>query len=408
MSYREIDMIEVKEILTRLAKGEAKSRISSSLGVHRRTIRRYLKALRRLGIDPERDGLEAITNELIEKIMEGEGKRNTGVTSPTKEVLLPLKSRIENYLEEGLTGAKILQILRREGIEVSMPSFYRFLEAECSSWVRRRITVRLPETEPGDYAQCDFERLGRIYDEDTKRERLVYAFIMVLCFSRHQYVHVSFKQDLGAVIKGCEGAFRYFGGIPRRLIFDNLKPVINKSNRYNPTINRAFLEYSQHRGFIIDPAPAGMPTGKPHVERVISYVRENFFMGESFVSLKDMQERVIDWCSNIAGRRIHQTTMQKPIEVFERIERERLKPYPGDRYDIPFWGVCKVHPDHHIRFLRSLYSLPTEYIGKEVLIRGDSALVKVYYKDKLVKIHSRVAEGKRRTDFNDYPQELTP
>jgi hypothetical protein len=78
------------------------------------------------------------------------------------------------------------------------------------------------------------------------------------------------------------------------------------------------------------------------------------------------------------------------------------------RYDIPYWSVCKVHPDHHIRFKNSLYSVPTKYISKTVDVRGDSALVKIYHKGALIKIHKRMGSGKRSTDFDDYPQKLAP
>jgi hypothetical protein len=94
--------------------------------------------------------------------------------------------------------------------------------------------------------------------------------------------------------------------------------------------------------------------------------------------------------------------------VFEAVEKTVLKPYPDKRYDIPYWAVCKVLPDHHIRFLNSLYSLPTKYISKSVEVRGDCALVKIYFKASIIKIHKRAEPGKRSTDFDDYPAELTP
>jgi hypothetical protein len=144
------------------------------------------------------------------------------------------------------------------------------------------------------------------------------------------------------------------------------------------------------------------------VENNVSYVRSNFFKGESFISLDDCQERAIDWCTNVAGVRIHGTTRLRPIDVFSESEKEKLNPYDGTRYDIPYYASPMVHPDHHISFKKSLYSLPTKYIGKHVDVRGDSALVKIYFKDELIKIHPRMPEGKRSTDFSDYPAEISP
>jgi len=149
-------------------------------------------------------------------------------------------------------------------------------------------------------------------------------------------------------------------------------------------------------------------TDKPIVERMVPYVRDNFFKGESFISIEDCQERAIDWCTNIAGKRIHNTTRKIPVDVFTSIERDCLIPLKDERYDVPYWSICKVHPDHHIRFKNSLYSVPTKYISKGVEVRGDSALVKIYHEGSLIKIHKTALAGKRSTDFSDYPETLTP
>lgn len=398
-------MTEIKEILLRAAKGQPVRSISRALGIHRDTIKKYISISLELGVDPAKD---SVKDELIEKIRSEVTTVPKSFSVPRDDILLPHTKRIEACLEKGLKGSKILTLLRRDGIEVGESSFYRFINTRCENYIKKNITVRLPETEPGKYSQADFGYMGMIWDEETGRTRKVHALIITLCCSRHMYVYLTFKQDIRAVIEGFEAAWGYFGGITVIVIIDNLKPAIDKSDRYNPKINRQFLEYAQDRGFIVDPANSGHPKGKPIIERAVPYVRDNFFKGESFISLNDCRERALDWCTNIAGLRIHGTTQKIPIEVFETSEKANLMPYPENRYDIPFWAVCKVHPDHHIRFGNSLYSVPTKYISKTVDVRGDSALVKIYHKGALIKIHKRMGPGKRSTDFDDYPAELTP
>lgn len=78
-----------------------------------------------------------------------------------------------------------------------------------------------------------------------------------------------------------------------------------------------------------------------------------------------------------------------------------------ERFEIPKWGTVKVHPDHHIRFCNALYSLPTEYIGKKVDIRADSKLMRIYHQGEVIKTHPIMAEGKRSTDYEDYPKHKT-
>lgn len=123
---------------------------------------------------------------------------------------------------------------------------------------------------------------------------------------------------------------------------------------------------------------------KPIVERAVPYVRDNFFAGENFISLEDGRDRAVCWCTDVAGKRIHGATRNIPAQVFEEVEKGSLKSYPDDRYDIPYWAVCKVHPDHHIKFKNSLYSIPTKFIGKSMEVKGDSALVKIYYKGSVI------------------------
>ena len=405
MVYREVHMTEIREILLRVKREESVRSISKTLGIHRKTINKYLSLCLDLGIDPKAD---AITDELTSKIRERLAPGSKSSHIPRDDILLPYKDRIEDYLEKGIKGSKILILLKRDGIEVGDSSFYRFINTRCENYIRKNITVRLPETEPGKYSQADFGYMGLIWDEESGRMRKTHGLILTLCHSRHMYVYLTFSQDIRAVIEGFEAAWGYFGGITVIVIIDNLKPAIDKSDRYDPKINRQFLEYAQNRGFIVDPANSGHPKGKPIVEREVPYVRDNFFKGENFISLDDGRERAVDWCSNTAGKRIHGTTQKIPARVFESIEKAALAPCPGKRYDIPYWAVCKVHPDHHIRFKNSLYSLPTKYISKSVEVKGDSALVKIYFKGSLVKIHKRMGPGKRSTDFDDYPKDLTP
>jgi transposase len=400
-------MVEIKEILTRLASGHSIRSVSNALGIHRDTIRHYLSLATEFGFVKSSKG--SITDDLVSKVRQCLfSSYNTNNLCPRNSLLLPVKDKIDQYLNQGLKGSKIVMLLSRQGVNVTSDSFYRFVKDNCDSYRRKNITVRLPETDPGQYAQADFGLLGRLFDRDTDKERAVHALVITLCYSRHMFVFITFKQDISAVIAGFEAAWAYFGAVVLLVIVDNCKPAVKTPDRTDPVINRSFLEYAQFRGFTVDPANIGHAKGKPIVERMIPYVRDNFFRGEKFIDINDCNNRAVAWCTNTAGTRIHGTTCKVPIIVFEEIEKKSLIPYGYDRYDICLWAVCKVHPDHHIRFGNSLYSLPTKYIGKSVEVKGDSALVKIYHKGALIKVHKTVEDGKRSTDFEDYPAELTP
>ena len=407
MAYRKVSMIEIKEILLRIAKGQSKRGIRKDLSVHGLTINRYIEEAKCLGINPQECEVSQITDNLCSAIARNTTTTPKAAAYPRDITLLPVKDRIEAYLKDGVTKAKIRRLLGRDGIKISESSFARFVKAHFNH-LDKNITVRLPESPTAKYAQADFGRLGKLWDGPAKKYRIAWAFIVTLAFSRLMFVHITFKLDTRAVIEGLEAAWGYFGGTAEILIVDNLAPVVDKADRYNPRINKTFMEYAQHRGFIVDPTNSGHARGKPIIENNVAYVKKNFFAGETFISLEDCQERAIDWCTNIAGNRIHGTTRQRPVDLIEEAEKDKLAPYDGIRYDTPYFARPTVHTDHHISFKKSLYSLPTKYIGKTVDIKGDSALVRIYFKEELIKTHPRMPEGKRSTDYSDYPEQITP
>ena len=146
---------------------------------------------------------------------------------------------------------------------------------------------------------------------------------------------------------------------------------------------------------------------KPKVERAVQYARGNFFAGEHFAGLADAQARAEAWCRDVAGLRIHGTIATRPAEVFAACEAGALLPAPGQPYDVPVFARVKVHRDFHVEVGRALYSAPKEYLGCHLDARADSALVKLYCRGQLVKVHPRQQPGRRSADPADLPAEKT-
>jgi hypothetical protein len=157
------------------------------------------------------------------------------------------------------------------------------------------------------------------------------------------------------------------------------------------------------RGLLVDPARVRKPKDKARVERQVPYARDNWFEGESFAGLIEARDSARHWCLQIAGTRVHGTTRRVPREVYEAEERSHMLPPPEAPFDVPHWGKATVHADHHIQFLKALYSAPHLYLHKEVRVRADKTLVRIYVGTELVKTHPRMPPGGRATDPNDYP-----
>ena len=404
MAYRELGVIELREVWRRYSAGDGVRAIARGTGVDRKTVAKYVVAAVAVGLHR---GAPSPTDEQLAAFVSRLRAMPVGRPAERAERLAPYQPQIQTWLAEGLRLTKIHRRLREQGVGIPYSSLHRFAQAHCG-FGTPTVTVRVADPPPGEAAEVDFGLLGLWPDPTTGARRRVYGFLVTLAFSRYAFLWVAVRQDLPTVLAGLEAAWDFFQGVVRRLVVDNLKPVITRADRYTPTIDRVFLEYAQHRGFLVDPAVPRHATGKPKVERGIPYVRQDFFRGETFRDLEDMQARAGRWCRDLAGTRVHGTTRRAPRVVFETEEQPVLVPLAPEPFDRPTWARCTVHPDHHIQFQRALYSVPTRYIGDEVDVRGDSRLVRIYLHGELLKVHPPQPPGGRATDYTDYPAALTP
>ena len=406
MGYREVSVYEIKEVL-RLWLGKPGFReISRLSSVDRKTVRRYVDAAVAAGLNPD-GGTEQLTDDLIGAVVEAVRPVRPNGHGQAWDLLASHHEFLKAKVDENLKLTKVHDLFtRRARQQVPYITLYRYCTThfDCGGAGR---TVRVADCKPASELQVDFGRMGMVPDLDSGRNRLAWALIFVSVFSRHMFVFLTFRQTLEMVIGGFELAWDFFGGVFKVVIPDNLKAIVNDADPTSPRLNDAFLEYSQSRGFVVDPARVRHPKDKPRVERMVPFVRESYFKGERFVDLADAQARAEQWCLNRAGLRIHGTTQRRPLEVFESEEKALLLPAPVAVYDLPSYGEPKVHPDHHIEVERALYSVPGDLIGHRVKSRADRHLVKIYFRGQLIKTHPRQPAGGRSTDPDDLPQEKT-
>ena len=407
MAYREVRVVDYVEVVRRWLAGDGIRSVARGTGLDRKTVRRILRAAERLGLKP--GGPVPDEHTVAALIGEVRGVQAPAEPGETERILLPHQERIRNWLQEDkLLLTRVHDLLTRDGILVPYISLYRFARKRCEFGGSPSVTVRRLEGQPGEYAEVDFGRLGYLQELGNSKPRIVHGFIMVLGYSRLSCVVPVFRQDLGSVIRCFEEAFRFFGGCPKRVVVDNLKACVELADPLVPRFTRTFLEYATFRGFIPDPARPYHPRDKPAVEQHVRFVRERFFKGASFVDLEDVTRRALVWCRETAGRRVHGTTRCVPLDVFEAEEKGTLIPLKPERFVVPKWGTCTVHPDHHVRFDSAAYSVPTRYVGKDVDVRADGALVRIYFSDEVIKTHKQQPRGGRSTDYDDYPKDRAP
>lgn len=362
MGFREVSVVEVREVLRAWLEGAGLRKVAERAGVDRKTARRYVAAAEAAGL-VRGSGVEAVTDELVGAVVEAVRPVRPGGHGPVWEELLGHEEAIRAWVAgdgkdaKPLSIVKIEELLARQGVVVPYRTLHRFATERCG-FRAKGTTVRVADGEPGVELQVDFGHMGYLSDEQGRR-RKVHALIFTAVVSRHMFVWLTYSQTLAAVIAGCEAAWGFFGGAFKVLIPDNLKPVVTDADAVNPRLSTGWLDYAQHVGFGTDPARVRSPKDKPRVERVVQYVRGNFWAGEDFTDLADAQERAQRWCAQRAGLRTHGTTQQRPAE--------------------------------HL-------------IGGHLDARADSELVKLFARGQLVKTHPRQPPGGRSTDREDLPE----
>lgn len=400
-------MVDVTEILQHWYAGRPKVEVARSLGVDAKTVRKYVAAAEAAGLAPggrsvSEQQWRAMAREWFPSLA------GTRLRQPSWGQIAAHHDRIERLL--GVVPVSVIhQRLRDEdGLEASVASVRRYVRVHFPQYARQaELELWRPPTDPGEEAQVDYGYLGAWFDPRAGRRRRVWAFSMVLRYSRHLFIRPVIRMDQRAWVESHVWAFEFFGGCPRRVVPDNLKAGVVKPDLYDPKINRAYAELAGHYGVLIDPARAHHPKDKPSIEAHQRYIRSSFFAGRDWPSLQAMSEDAARWCTQVAGRRTPRALDGRtPVEVFAAEEAPVLLALPEAPFELAGWSRPKVGPDAHAKVGQTLYSLPYRLIGQRLDARATPAAVEFYLDGQLVKTHPFQGRG-RRTDWADLPEQKT-
>jgi hypothetical protein len=259
------------------------------------------------------------------------------------------------------------------------------------------------ECAPGEEMQVDFGT-GAWVVEDGHRRR-PHLFRAVLSHSRKGYTEVVWRQTTETFIRCLENAFRYLCGVPSRLVVDNLKAAVLQADWFDPDLNPKLVEFCGHYGTILAPTKPAMPRHKGKVEAGVKYVQDNALKGRTFTSLGEQNEFLAQWERSVADTRIHGTVRQQVLKLFVTAEQPALRPLPAMLFPSFEEGRRLVQRDGYVEFSRAHYSVPPEFVGRQLWVRAESRLVRIYSaKMDQVAVHARVERGRFATD----PEHIHP
>src|SRR5436190_1729519 len=399
--YREVTMLEVKEVLRLWREGMPTKRLAAQLGLDPKTVRRYIRAAADVGLRSEG---EAVSDDHVRAVLlalQPAGGRPRGDSWAQCEAQ---RAAIQRWLGEGLRLTKIRKLLARQGVAIAYSTLYRFAVLELQ-FGQTTTTIPVLDGEPGQELQVDTGWVGWLTLALLEKRRRFRAWIFTAVRSRHRFVYPTFEETTARAIEACEAAWEFFGGVFTVLIPDNTKAIITHADPLAPRIARGFLEYAQARHFHIDAARVRHARDKGRVERAVPGVRDDCFAGELLTTLDDARVVARRWCLEDYGLRRHSRTQRRPLEHFQAEEQPVLLPAPTTPYDIPLWSEPKVARDQLAAVAKAFYSIPHRYVGHTLTARADSQIVCFYAGSLLVKTHPRKGPGQQSIDPNDYPVE---
>lgn len=391
MSNRRFDMYQYRQIIFRLRQGDTIRGIAQSKLAGRKKLRQIRDiAIRQDWLNPERN---LPSDEELSSVF------NFNSKYPKQSSAEPYRDQIELWVKQGIQTSTIHAALQRQ-YEFSSSYHATLRLVNQIKETIKPITTML-DFQPGECAQVDFGAGPKILDPVSELEIKTWIFVMVLAWSRHMYAEIVLRQDVETWLGCHRRAFAWFNGVPKKMVIDNAKCAITKACYYDPIVQRSYGECAEGYGFVISACPPYDPQKKGRVESGVKYVKNAFVPLRTFQNLVDANQQLQAWLLEVAGNRIHGSTHETPLTLFET-ERHLLKPLPDNPPELAVWEKVSVHGNCHVQFLKCHYSVPFRLVKQTLWLRACETTIRLYKDHELVAVHPRLFKHGSRHSLNEH------
>jgi len=326
--------------------------------------------------------------------------RKTAVRTSKLDPYKPSIGRMLDKTPE-LSAQQILRAIRKEGYPGG-----RSILQEYVGRVRPRKKPAFLKLAfaPGECAQVDWGHAGSVRVGNTRR-RLSF-FVMVLGHSRMMYLEFTLSQQMEYFL-GCHvNAFSFFGGVPEKVMVDNLKSAVLEHPRGGvPAYHPRYLDLAAHYGFEPRACNVRAPHEKGQVERAVSYVRDSLLNGLSPESFGPINPQARLWLDEVANLRVHRELGERPIDRFEA-EKKALRPLPLATYDIGIRSTVTANSQFRVSLDTNRYSVPAEYAGRRLSMCKTPDSVEFFHEHRLIASHVRSHERGKDVLNEEHQREL--
>ncbi|MGR3317630.1 MAG: IS21 family transposase [Candidatus Anammoxibacter sp.] len=366
MAGKPIDMSRLRKVLKLHAQGKSKSFISDYLKLSRNTVKKYIRQFSRLKVTIE--DLNQMDDVKLEELF----------IKPQQEELSPKLKALYTffpYAEKELKKTGVTKMLLWREYKEKNPEGVQSTQF-CEHYNRwsKRVNVKPVMHmvhKAGDKMFVDYAgKTLQIIDKQNGEVIEVQFFVSVLGASQLTYAEVTLTQKKEDFITSVENAMHYYKGVPDAIVPDNLKSAVTKSNRYEPTLNETFLDFSEHYGTTILPARAYKPRDKALVEGAVKILYTRIYSklrDQVFFSVKSLNKAI--WKEMEKHNKINFTgKAYSRKDLFDEIEAHKLSLLPQERYEIKQQAIATVMQNGHVLLGQDkhYYSVPYTHIRKKV------------------------------------------
>ena len=269
------------------------------------------------------------------------------------------------------------------------------------------VVIKIDRT-PGASVEVDYSGDSvLILNPATGELHKTELFVASLSYSGYFYAEFTMTQRMEDWVRSHNNMFSFFGGVPSYIVPDNCKTAVTKTDKYTPVINQTYQDLCRHYGLVVDPADPRSPRHKPNVENAVKYIQSDFLSrirNKTFTSLIELNKELRKWLNEVNNKEIQ--GRGKSRSFFYEREKDALCELPANHYELHYFKKAKVHPDCHCMHEKNYYSVPYQYVGKEVDIKYNDKSITIYFEGDRIALH-KVMKGTYHysTRVEHYPEQ---
>jgi transposase len=378
-------------------------RIEGATRVAKSTISDYIKRFKKSGLTIKQ--INILNDDELKLKLFGE-HASTGISKKA----MPDMSYLYQEMKLRKKTKVTLQLLWEEYLE-NNPDGYRYSQFRLHfRRYKQKLNPSMRQTHlAGEKLFVDYSGLTvPIYNQRTGEVEKAQIFVAVLGASGYTFVHATPSQKQEDFIYSHVQCYRFFGGVPRVVVPDNLKSAIISNNKKKIVVNESYADLNRHYKVAVEPARPYKPKDKPKAEQGVQAIQRYIlarFRHHKFFSVDELNQALAPLLDNYNNKIVNHLQKSR-TKLFEELDKPYLNPLPLNNYVYKQFKVAKVNQDYHITLEKCNYSVPFKYLKEEVEVRYSIQSVYIYYKHKLIATHPRLRRvGETSTLHEHMPNE---